>query len=125
MPPNKITHPAAAADGPIKVIRSDSDEDTTDNTRGPLINDFDVNGIVRPGLCLAVNTEPASSCLGSDCGYFGDTFNCQGINFSGAARMIKFGNETSSTTADNISIPIIIGNIVLILFLFILVSLVF
>ncbi len=85
--------PSGAIDGPIKVVRVDSQEDTTDNARGPSINDFDINSIVRPGLCL----------VNPDNGYFEDAFNLQGISFNGTMRTVKFGNEVSSSTANNIS----------------------
>jgi hypothetical protein len=89
-----VVVPAGAATGPIRVRRADTLEDTTDNGRGPLVDDFVIDGIVRPGLCLA---SPAS-------GQFNDNFTLQGANFAGASRRVLFGNESASTTA-NISTP--------------------
>ena len=88
-----VVVPTGAIDGPIKVVRSDGKWDVTYDSNGPLINDFDVNSIVRPGVCL-VNPNK---------GYFEDSFNVQGISFNGAIRDVKFGDQVASTSAIDIS----------------------
>jgi len=88
-----VVVPTGATTGPIRVVRDDTLEDTTDNGRGEIF-DFVYDGIVRPGICLA---SPAS-------GQFNDNFTLQGANFTGASQRVQFGNETASTTA-NISTP--------------------
>jgi len=100
-----VVVPGGAASGSIKVIRSDGREDASNDSYGPLLSDFIVNTTVRPGLCLAQNlTSDASHvCFGSNCGYFEDSFGLEGTGFTGADRLVKFGNETSNITANNIS----------------------
>ncbi|PIR13330.1 hypothetical protein COV49_02595 [Candidatus Falkowbacteria bacterium CG11_big_fil_rev_8_21_14_0_20_39_10] len=88
-----VVVPAGAESGPIKVVRADGAADTTEDSRGSAINDFIVNGISRPGLCLA---SPNS-------GFFGDSFTLEGVAFSGNNKKVLFGSQISSTTADNIS----------------------
>ncbi len=85
--------PDEAVDGPIKVVRTDSESDTTIDSRGPVINDFDVNNMVRPGLCLV---EPEK-------GYYGDVFALEGISFAGSEKQVLFGNEANNIKADSIS----------------------
>ncbi len=88
-----VVVPAGAVDGPIMVVRNDGENDTTDNDRGPLINDFDINSITRPGICL----------VNPDNGYFEDSFNIQGTAFAGDVQDVRFGNNTASTSAIGIS----------------------
>jgi len=88
-----VVVPQGAVSGPIKVIDANNLWDTTDNDRGPKINDFNVNDQRRPGLCL----------INPDSGYFEDDFNLQGASFNGTVQKVLFGSETSSTTANNIS----------------------
>lgn len=84
--------PAGAHNGPIRIVRADGQFDRTD-LGVPAINDFAVNAIVRPGLCLA---NPAA-------GKFNDNFNLQGANLPAAGRRgVYFGNPTGSTSANNI-----------------------
>jgi len=88
-----VVVPEGAVNGPIKVIDSNNLWDTTDNNRGAAINDFQINTIKRPGLCLA---DPAS-------GVFDAPFGLEGISFSGSEQKVLFGNETSNITANEIS----------------------
>lgn len=85
--------PNGAADGPLKVVRAqDGASDMTNDVRGPMIPDFDVNATKRPGLCLA---EP-------DNGQYKDALSLYGINFNmGADKQALFGNLKSSVAADN------------------------
>jgi hypothetical protein len=45
---------ADAADGPIKLVRSDNEADLTNDNRGTKLSNFDVNSKVRPGLCAVL-----------------------------------------------------------------------
>ncbi len=82
-----IAVPSGASVGSIKVVNADNLEDTTGNTYGPDIADFQVNNISRPGLCYL---SPNTGALSSQVGY-------QGINlFSGSA---YFGNYQSNVQA--------------------------
>lgn len=87
--------PAGASEGPVKITTTSGYEDITDDIGSgePIIYDFIVNNIERPGLCLA----------SPDSGYFMDLFNLQGIKFFGTAQEILFGNETTNTKADDIN----------------------
>jgi hypothetical protein len=82
-----IAVPNGISDGPIRIIRFDGAEDTTDNDYGPKLPNFIANNIVRPGLC-AIN--PTGGSLGTELSY-------QGINlYSGEA---YFGNYQSNIQA--------------------------
>lgn len=49
-----VAVPSAGADGPIELTNTNSGlSDTTNNDQGPLLNNFDVNDVARPGLCGA------------------------------------------------------------------------
>lgn len=94
----------AVTTGPIRVERSDGDSDTTDNSRGAVLDDFIINTIERPGLCLVNNTEPpVNVCSGLDCGFLDDAFNLQGNLFNGTAQDLRFGNISSSFRANSIA----------------------
>lgn len=43
---------SSMTDGPILVETSDGSSDQSDDDYGPTISDFDVNGVVRPGICM-------------------------------------------------------------------------
>jgi len=77
----------------VRVARADGQQDETDDTRGPAVDDFIINSTVRPGLCLA---NPAS-------GAFNASFTLQGNNFNGAGRDVLFGSAAASTSADNVN----------------------
>ncbi len=85
--------PNGARTGPIRVRRTDAEEDTTNNSRGPQINDFQVNSTHRPGLCLVNPSQ----------GGLADTFNLQGAVFNGTTRGVLFGNNTVNVNANNIA----------------------
>ena len=85
--------PAGAVSGPIKVIDSRNYYDTTDNNRGAHINDFSVNNIHRPGICLV---DPAS-------GGLADAFNVQGTAFNLSPHSVFFGSSASPIAANDIA----------------------
>ncbi|MDD5031687.1 MAG: Ig-like domain-containing protein [Patescibacteria group bacterium] len=60
--------PEGAMTGPIRVVAADSRSDTTDNDRGPNLDDFVVNDIVRPGLC---KITPAEGIMDNSVTYYG------------------------------------------------------
>lgn len=88
-----VVVPQGAKDGPIKVVSADNREDATEDDRGPWINDFDVNDIKRPGLCLVNPSE----------GYFEDQFKLSGVSLNGTNKEVLFGNEKTFSLADNAS----------------------
>ncbi len=82
-----IAVPSGVSTGDIKVINADNLEDTTNNSYGPAIPDFQANNIARPGLCYL---NPNRGALSSQIGY-------QGINlYSGNA---YFGSYQSNVKA--------------------------
>ena len=82
-----IAVPSGASTGPLKVVNKDNLSDETNNDYGPKINNFNVNTIVRPGLCS----------LTPDQGVLSDKVNYQGFNlYSGNA---YFGNYQSNVQA--------------------------
>lgn len=85
-----VVVPAGAAiDGPVRVERADMEIDDTNDLRGPAVNDFDINGIVRPGLCQ----------LSTSTGAMNVPVSYVGINLFGAQAF--FGGRTSSVQAIN------------------------
>ncbi len=79
-----VAVPAGPASGPIKVVNSDSLSDTTGDSYGPTIPDFEANNISRPGLCYL---NPNRGLLSSEVGY-------QGINlYSGKAYFGSYENN--------------------------------
>ena len=78
-----------SATSSIRIARPDAEEDTTNNlNRGPLIQDFLLNTIKRPGLC---GLNPGK-------GVLGQSINTLGINLLGAKAF--FGNYQSSVAGD-------------------------
>ena len=90
-----IVVPAGAVEGPIEVEEATTGNnysDQTGDTYGNFINDFVVNTIARPGLCL----------VNPDNGVLDDPFNLQGINFTGGVQEVLFGSAASNVLANNI-----------------------
>ncbi|MFH1225888.1 MAG: hypothetical protein V1684_01205 [bacterium] len=77
-----IVVPSCGQTGPIKVVTNVGLYDRTDDWRGPDLGDFEINDIVRPGLCLL---DPSQ-------GRFNDAITLQGINFGAQAKQVWFGN---------------------------------
>ncbi|HAU66683.1 TPA: hypothetical protein DCW61_05035 [Candidatus Uhrbacteria bacterium] len=63
--------PAGAVDGPLLVKTAEDESDRTDDEYGPSIADFDVNAIVRPGICLL---DPKTDIAGSVVDVYGNGF---------------------------------------------------
>ena len=91
-----IVVPTGAVEGPIEVEEATTGNNYSDQTGdayGNFINDFVINTIARPGLCLA----------NPDNGILDDPFNLQGINFAGGVQEVLFGDGlASSILANNI-----------------------
>lgn len=80
-----VVVPDNANTGAIKVTRAeDGAEDTTSDTRGPVINDFVKDDITRPGICKIDPIE----------GKKNDEITYSGIGLSGG--IAKFGNALSN-----------------------------
>ncbi|MEA3398326.1 MAG: Ig-like domain-containing protein [Patescibacteria group bacterium] len=89
-----VVVPAGAIDGPIQIIEAVSGNnfsDASDDGRGPVLNDFVVNTIGRPGLC---STTPIS-------GLYTDSFHLEGKAFTGGVQEIYFGNINKNILAEN------------------------
>ncbi|MDD4994945.1 MAG: IPT/TIG domain-containing protein [Patescibacteria group bacterium] len=76
-----ITVPAAAPSGPIEVVSLAGEADTTDNTRGPVVADFLVNTIARPGIC-EINPNQGEA---------GDAISISGSGFGEAEGAVTVG----------------------------------
>ena len=97
-----VVVPSGAINGPIKVIDSNNLWDTTDNNRGSLINNFIINNIKRPGLCL----------VSPNIGGFGDSVVLHGSNLLGSNGRAFFGNRAGTIQAGQASWPeILVPNI--------------
>ncbi len=90
-----IAIPSGAGDGPIKVIRNDNMEDSSDNDYGPKLPNFIANNIVRPGLCFLSPAE----------GELSEAVTYQGINLNNGTAY--FGSYQSNVRAlnSNFSFP--------------------
>jgi len=66
-----VSVPEGAVNGPIKVVTADFLEDITNDSHGPIISDFTMNEIIRPGIC---GLNPSS-------GVRGDVFVISGNGF--------------------------------------------
>lgn len=74
-----VVVPSGAADGPIKLTRGDNGlADQTNDSYGPVLEDFDVNSIVRPGIC---GVEPVSGEVGDAVAIYGTNFNNNEVYF--------------------------------------------
>lgn len=80
--------PATATDGPITVTTRTDLVDTTNDTNGPLVQNFNVDSTVRPALCR----------LSPTAGEAGDTVSLFGSNFGGTqgTSSVRFNQDVSS-----------------------------
>lgn len=86
-----ISVPSGALNGEIRVSRADGLEDTSSNDYGPILPDFIVNNIVRPGLCTV---SPNKGLLGED-------FVYQGINlYRGKTYFGNYNNNVEALSSD-------------------------
>lgn len=84
-----VAVPASAQSGAIIVETASGQSDSTDNNVGPLLPDFLINSIVRPGLCL----------MSPDTGELSAQVNYQGFNLRGAEAY--FGNYQANVRGLN------------------------
>ena len=76
-----ITIPKGAVSGPLEVRTSGDEADLTDDTRGPVIPDFLINTVQRPGICR----------LSPDEGEQGTIVVISGQGFGGTEDQVLFG----------------------------------
>ena len=81
-----VSVPAGAVDGPITIRNSAALSDTTNDTRGPILDDFDVNDVAHPGLCAVV---PAS-------GVTGDRIELRGADLGSSSDQVYFNDRLVS-----------------------------
>lgn len=97
--------PVGAASGPIQLIAANNEIDTTNNERGALIDDFNLNEILRPGIC---EVRPSSGVIGDALDIKGAQFGeAEGVNQALlAGRSIlptSWTNELISGTIPNVA----------------------
>lgn len=86
-----VVVPAVAASGFIKIVDVDNNEETTNDSFGPAIKDFQLNTIIRPGLCK----------LTPDSGKAKDELVYDGIGLLGStARFGKSSNFFDALSSD-------------------------
>lgn len=73
--------PQGAVDGPIRVRTAAGKEDATNDSRGRILDDFDVNDAARPGLC---SVSPKSAKVGRTLTLTGNAFGA----VQGASRVV-------------------------------------
>ncbi|MBU0648787.1 hypothetical protein KJ969_01610 [Patescibacteria group bacterium] len=76
-----ITVPQGAVSGPIEVGTADAELDLTNDARGPVIADFWVNAVSRPGICRILPDE----------GEVGITVDISGVGFGEEPDQVLFG----------------------------------
>lgn len=91
-----VAVPATAKSGAIKIVASNG-ADTTDNDRGPKVDNFVLNTIKRPGLC---NLNPISGRLDSLLTYSGIGLGNTEAYFGSPYQSIK-ANNSSFASNDN------------------------
>lgn len=98
--------PKGAQTGPIKVYNNKSKlSDTTDKEPGPLLPDFVVNDVTRPGICkidpAAGKTGIKATLTGSG---FGNSQSSRVIGFGATAQIqqTQWGNSSISFTVPNL-----------------------
>ncbi|MFH1433414.1 MAG: Ig-like domain-containing protein, partial [Candidatus Uhrbacteria bacterium] len=74
--------PSGAESGPIKLTTAEAYEERTDDDNGPLIADFEVNEIARPGLC---EIDPASGLPGIAVNLSGASLGTEGTLYFSSA----------------------------------------
>ncbi|MBI2551005.1 DUF4215 domain-containing protein [Candidatus Uhrbacteria bacterium] len=102
--------PVGAVDGPIEVLRGDdpTKTDQTDDTYGPHIADFDVNTIVRPGLCsISPSTGPRQSSVTLSGKNFGSTYTASSTVYFDASRATSYNTATWSSTSATATAPLL------------------
>ncbi len=86
-----IMVPEGVVSGPIKIVTKDGLKDTTDNDNGPVLPDFKVNSLLRPGLC---NLSPDKGALAESIAY-------SGLNlYGGKAYFGNYQNNVNALSSD-------------------------
>jgi len=75
--------PSGAKNGPLEILNAKGLSDTTNNTIGPQLGDFQINNTIRPGLCA----------LDPQIGQFDTKVNLLGKNFGVTKGNVLFGLE--------------------------------
>lgn len=88
-----VSVPEGAVDGPISITNVSSGlSDATNDDRGPVLDDFDVNDVARPGLCAVL---PSS-------GIARDSIELVGVDLGSSSGRVHFNDrEISSFTSWN------------------------
>lgn len=93
-----VVVPADAKEGYIKVKTANSYEDLSNDDYGPLLDDFVVNNISRPGLCK----------ISPNNGIANDTVNYYGVNLIGVEAY--FGTINNSIEAESLGFASLNGS---------------
>ncbi len=89
-----VAVPDSAASGPIRIKNAEGEYDQTNDTIGPVLQDFAVNDIVRPGLCAI---SPISGSIGSSVTLSGDNM------VSGGSPTRVYFNSIPSASLSSVS----------------------
>lgn len=81
-----VAVPEGATDGPIELENAAGLIDTTNDTRGPLLDNFDVNDATHPGLCAA---RPSS-------GQAGERIELVGVGLGTSSDRVSFNDRAVS-----------------------------
>jgi len=82
-----VSVPDGAVDGPISIQNSAGLSDATNDTRGPAIDNFDVNTTAHPGLCAAIPTS----------GVAGDHMELRGAGLGTSSDQVYFNDRLVSS----------------------------
>ncbi len=82
-----VSVPEGAIDGPILLENASGLRDATNDERGPVLDDFDVNDVARPGLCAV---RPSS-------GVAGDRIELVGVGLGASSGRVQFNDRDVSS----------------------------
>lgn len=105
--------PEGAGDGPITLMTSRDYEETTDDDKGAVLDDFDVNDTQRPNLCeLSQDTGVINSALSLSGAGFGDSQGDSMVIFTDEEEdPSKAGSYTAwSSTSVSVTVPSVTVN---------------
>ncbi|MFH0856529.1 MAG: IPT/TIG domain-containing protein, partial [bacterium] len=88
--------PNGTASGPIEVVAESGISDRTDDSKGPVIRDFEINNNIRPGLCAAYKSEGGSRAAE---GKFEDKITIAGVNLGDIDKVseVIFGSGSNGS----------------------------
>lgn len=99
-----VTVPEGAVSGPIEIVSAAGDRDASDNERGPLIPDFLINTVSRPGICeISPESGEAGSRVSINGAGFGDSEDTVNFGEIEAGRIDSWSVDSIEATVPPLS----------------------